>query len=180
MRSLLLSLLIIFATAATAGDDVVHQARQQLSELPLHPVEGLWKFPGEEGVIKIMRTDADARSYEMVVLTAPDNFLMPGTTIGHVTPTAAYGVYDATICTDITPGRTLKPSRPKKFVISLTDEESRIMMRRYGKTVKFKWWRLMPYMFRWTIIESESSRGEIDGLVRIYPEPAIPLNPVYL
>lgn len=180
MRSLLLTLLMILTAATAAGNDIVQQAREQLSELPLHPVEGLWQFPGEEGVIRIMRSDADARSYDMVVLTAPDNFLMPGTTIGHISPTAAYGVYDATIYTDVTPGRFLKPSRPKTFVISLADEESRIMMRRYGKTVKFKWWRLMPYMFRWTITESQSSRGEIDGLVRIYPEPAIPLNPVYL
>lgn len=188
----LLILLIILTLSSPAAlcdiprpDNAVAEAAGRLRSLPLHPVEGLWQFPGHDAVIEICRDDTSSVSdnvarYNMTLILTSDLSVRPGTVVGYLTPTGRYGVYDSRIYTEMSSDGERRLVNPRKYVLTLEDGESRLVMKRYGKKMKFRWWRLMPYMFRWAISDSEISPGELEGLVRIFPEPAIPLNPVYL
>ncbi len=156
----------------------------RLRELDLHPVEGIWQFPGHDSMVEIARDSitpsGQVARYRVAVIATDDLSLDPGTVVGYATPTARYGVYDSRFYTDLHPDRKLTPSAPRKFTLTLDEDESRLTAKRYGKNVTVRWWRLLPYMFRWTFSVTDTQADETDGLVRIYPEPATPQNPVYL
>lgn len=155
----------------------------RLKALPLHAVEGLWEFTPEGTVMAIERVENRQEQattlYRMVVVKGADLALRPGTVMGYLVTTSKRGVYDARIYTARRDeGTTL--SSPKKFTLTLTDEDSRLTVKGYGKFLKFNWWRLLPYMYRYLVSQHERSPGDIKGCVRIYPEPAHPLEPRYL
>ena len=189
LRSLLIAMVFAVVTVipitarSLRQSDEVTAAITRLRQMPLHPVEGLWQFPGEPAVIEIRRDSAhvsggEVGRYLMILIRPVSKTADAGTTVGTLVPTGKYGVYDARIYSELPSGR--HRVRPASCLLSLDDEESRLVMKSYGKKLHFKWWRLMPYMFRFTFTETEIRRGDVDGLVRIYPEPAIPINPVYL
>lgn len=161
-------------------------AQMRLGEMPLHIVEGIWEFASEGTLMAIERVDSDvngrpsaATLYRMVAVRGADMALRPGTVMGYLTTTSKRGVYDARIFTSRSDDGTVLSS-PKTFIITLTDEDSRLTIKEYGKNFVFNWWRLLPYMYRYLISRRERSAGDIDGCVRVFPEPARPLEPVYL
>lgn len=161
-------------------------AQLRLGEMPLHIVEGIWEFASEGTLMAIERVDSDvngrpsaATLYKMVAVRGADMALRPGTVMGYLTTTSKRGVYDARIFTSRSDDGTVLSS-PKTFTITLTDEDSRLTIKEYGKNFVFNWWRLLPYMYRYLISRRERSAGDIDGCVRVFPEPARPLEPVYL
>ena len=88
-------------------------------------------------------------------------------------------MYDARIFTSRHDDGT-KLSSPKKFTVTLTDDDSRLTIKEYGKSYIFNWWRLLPYMYRYVINRRDNSPGDIEGCVRVFPEPTLPLEPIYL
>lgn len=162
----------------------LHESVERLKELDMHPIEGIWQIPGHESRLEIIRDSitpsGQIARYRIAVIIADDLSIGAGTVVGYATPTAEYGVYDSRIFTDVTPGRRLTPSAPRKFTLTLNGDESRLTAKRYGKNVIVRWWRLLPYMLRWTFSVDDKQAPETDGLVRIYPEPKSPQNPVYL
>lgn len=159
----------------------------RLSQLPLHAVEGLWRFAAEGTLMAIERSDdrkigaddAGTVSYRMIVVRAADLTLRPGTVMGYLAPTAKRGVYDARIYTARTDAGTALHS-PKKFTLTLGDSDSRLAISNYGTSLRFNWWRLLPYMYRYVFSRKEKSPGDISGCLRVYPAPAIPSEPRYL
>lgn len=159
----------------------------RLSAIPLHSIEGVWRFAAEGTLMAIERTEdrglhpeeAGTMTYRMIVVRAADLSLRPGTVMGYLAPTAKRGVYDARIYTGRTDAGTQLHS-PKKFTLTLGDTDSRLAISSYGNSLRFNWWRLLPYMYRYVFSRKEKSPGDIEGCLRIYPAPAIPAEPRYL
>lgn len=159
----------------------------RLAQMPLHAVEGLWRFASEGSLMAIERNsdraageyEAETTVYRMVIVRAADMALRPGTVMGYLTPTAKRGVYDARIYTSrLDNGTTLHA--PKKFTVTLTDDDSRISISDYGSSLRFNWWQLLPYMYRYLFTRQEKNPGAIQGCLRVFPAPSIPSEPRYL
>lgn len=162
------------------------EARERLAESPLHIVEGLWEFASEGTLMAIERVDASdsrrgssATLYRMVAVRGADMALRPGTVMGYLATTSKRGVYDARIFTSRHDDGTVLSS-PKSFTVTLTDDDSRLTIKEYGKGYVFNWWRLLPYMYRYLISRRDRSSGDIEGCMRVFPEPSRPLEPRYL
>jgi len=159
----------------------------RLAELPLHAIEGMWRFATEGSLMAIERcsettagdNEAGVTIYRMVIVRAVDLTLRPGTVMGYLTPTAKRGVYDARIYTGRRMDGTALNS-PKTFTLTLNDADSRLAISRYGSTLRFNWWKLLPYMYRHIFTRKDKNPGEINGCIRIFPYPAIPAEPRYL
>lgn len=171
-----------------SGYDRPDSITGRLASMPLHAVEGLWRFASEGTLMAIERCDdtsndnpfdPEATVYHMVVVRAADMTLRPGTVMGYLTPTAKRGVYDARIYTSRHDNGTTLHSL-KKFTLTLTDDDSRLAISGYGSSLKFNWWRLLPYMYRHLFTRKEKSPGEIHGCLRVFPTPAVPTEPRYL
>lgn len=162
------------------------EVRGRLAESPLHSVEGLWEFASEGTLMAIERVatpegrrGGNATLYRMVAVRGADMALRPGTVMGYLATTSRRGVYDARIYTSRhDDGRQL--SAPRTFTLTLTDEDSRLTIKEYGKKYVFNWWRLLPYMYRYVVSRREREAGDIDGCMRVFPEPSRPLEPRYL
>lgn len=157
--------------------------RRQLATAPLHHIEGIWRFPADDLEIAICReniadvtTSDAAAAYRMVLLHSSNRALRPGTVIGHVSPTAKRSVYDARIYT-----RALGSSmiNPKRFILSLDDEESRMLFEMRKSAFSVNLWRLLPFAWRYTVHRNRQQESTA-GCVRVFPAPQLPLEPVYL
>lgn len=114
------------------------------------------------------------------MVKSADISLREGTVMGYLTPTSKRGVYDARIYSSRTDDHT-RLTGPSRNTITLADDGSRISFKPYGRKLRFNWWRLLlPYMYRSLITPQERPAGDIEGCVRVYPTPAVPLNPRYL
>lgn len=170
-----------------AGYDNARAVTDRMETMPLHSVEGLWRFAAEGTLMAIERDDSREVSpdeagtfiYRMVIVSAADLSLRPGTVMGYLSPTAKRGVYDARIYTGRTDAATALHS-PKTFTLTLGDNDSRLSISRYGSSLRFNWWRLLPYMYSRLISRREKSPGNIDGCLRVFPAPAVPAEPRYL
>lgn len=170
-----------------AGYDNAAVVTERMEAMPLHSIEGLWRFAAEGTLMAIERDDsreilpdeAGTMIYRMVIVSAADLSLRPGTVMGYLSPTAKRGVYDARIYTGRTDAATTLHS-PKTCTLTLSDSDSRLVIARYGSSLRFNWWRLLPYMYSRLISRREKSPGNIDGCLRVFPAPAIPTEPRYL
>ena len=81
------------------------------------PIEGLWQLSSEESVLGIRATSRG--NYEIVAIDSPSPGLLPGTVIGTARASAKYGVYDASIYTEL--GADGGLSKGKDFIVELTD-----------------------------------------------------------
>lgn len=189
--SLILTLLIIPSLAASIlpkesetllgyeRDSVIRRMKQ----LPLHHIEGLWQFTANGATIAIERyidnnTPHDGASrYRIVIVSSPRLSIRPGTVMGIMIPTAKPNVYDAHIYTDFDGGTTLTGA--KRFVLTLS-EDSRLAFNQDKSGIKINLWRILPYMFRYSVTYKNERPRNLDGCVRIYPTPSTPLQPRYL
>lgn len=170
-----------------SGYDTPGEVTGRMAAMPLHSIEGLWRFAAEGTLMAIERTDdrslsaddAGSVTYRMVVVSAADLSLRPGTVMGYLSPTAKRGVYDARLYTGRTDAGTALHS-PKSYTVTLADSDSRLSLNRYGTSYHFNWWRLLPYMYSRLISRTERKTSGTEGCVRVYPAPAVPLEPRYL
>ena len=189
MNPLLLSMTALTAATPASGDaiavagDMTYDAvTARMSQTALHKIEGVWMFPGVGGLIAIERcadTSDGATEYVMAVVRSSNRLLMPGTVIGRLWPTAVRNTFKARLYTSSSAdGVTL--TSPRTFSVNLTDSDSRLQLIHHRKQLKLNWWSLLPYMFRRFVREIDETPRNLDGCVRVYPEPAIPAEPRYL
>lgn len=156
-------------------------AVQRLSRSGPHRIEGIWTFRAEQITVSIERTStSDGSSYHIILLDAPNRRLRPGTVIGSLTPGASTGIYEARLFSSMD-GKGLL-SRPKVYYAKLTDSDSRIEFRSPRHDYAINPAGLLPYALRRIIRRHNYSRDEQPqrGCVRIYPQPIVPEEPVYL
>lgn len=160
--------------------DSIHN---DLARRPLHHIEGEWSFPGTGVRVAISAHTPDnipsashIDGYRIILLTAPNRSLRPGTVLGHVTSSAVKGKYDARMYTSIS---GLSLSGPKHFTLTLDETENRIVFQKRQSSYSINLWRLLPYLFR-NIVRKNETEQSIAGCVRVFPAPSLPLEPVYL
>lgn len=147
-------------------------------------IEGLWRFAADGGRVAIERRQlragaAGASVYAMVVVESPDRAVRPGTVMGYLVATARADTYIGQIYTDMT-DRGTALCRPRDITLRLTDSESRFAIEPIEKGLKINLWRLLPYMFRWSVKYVDQTPRDLDGCVRLYPAATEPSEPRYL
>lgn len=154
-----------------------------MSEVPLHRIEGVWQFPATGVEIAILResilrgkTAAGETLYKIIIISSPNRATRPGTVMGLISAAAKSGEYEANIYTNNI-GSTL--TLPKKFTLSLIDNDSSIEFRRHRSSFSINLWRLLPYVWRNTVRPNMPERKS-DGCIRVFPEPSLPREPIYL
>lgn len=158
-------------------------AMRRLSALPLHDIEGVWRFAGESTVIVVERYDAGqsgmqdyVEGYRIILAESPNRALRPGTVIGYLAELGERGKFESKIYTSAA-GQTLL--MPKKFNLELADGNDRLIFERRKSAFSVNLWRLLPYLWR-NAVHPNQRRNPLRGCVRVFPEPNIPLHPVYL
>lgn len=173
------------ATSLTlSGYEDTDSVRARMAASPLHIVEGLWRFPADGGLMAVERCDLGgeregASQYRLVVVDAANRILSPGTVMGYLWATAKRGVYEARIYTSVNREGT-QLCNPKYFTLTLDDQESRLSFRKHKTGVRLNLWRLLPFMFRFSVVRQDNRPDDLDGCVREYPMPALPAEPIYL
>ncbi len=153
-----------------------------MSEAPLHHIEGIWQFPATGVTVAISREDgfdapaSPAQVYSIVLVFSPNRAMRPGTVMGLIAPMAARGEYEANIYTS---SAGSKLTIPRKFTLQLSDDDSSLSFKRHRSTFSVNLWRMLPYLLRHTVTPNRENR-ENDGCVRIFPEPPLPREPIYL
>lgn len=161
----------------------IKMLKENIDKLNLHHIEGIWQFTSSGTEIAICRRDNtnygsihQAVSYNIILLYSPNRVLRPGTIMGIITPTPKQGEYDARIYTKSI-GSTL--TIPKKFTLTLDDDDSALLFRQHRSKFSIKPLRLLPYLWRGAIQQNIEIRSSV-GCIRIHPAPTLPREPIYL
>lgn len=156
---------------------------ERLSTSPIDDAEGLWRIAGDGALIAIEHTSVTDRPdcgidlYSLTMVDAPQRHPRPGTLIGYMTPTARRGTFDAVIYTSL--NDAVKLERPKKFVITLT-ADGRMSITPVRSGLRVNLWRLVPYLFRFSVSLGTNRPADLNGAIREWPEPDPPARPRYL
>lgn len=164
------------------GYESVKTVENRLSATPLHPIEGIWQYPADGGLVAVERCNASAaegREYNMVVISVANRALRPGTVLGSLRATSQRDVYDGLFFTSTT-ADGLRLKAPKGVILTLDDDASRLSMRRIKKGIHLNLWRMLPYIFRFSVSRHDDTPRNLDGWIKIYPQPATPAEPRYL
>ena len=143
-----------------------------LQPMPLDNIEGIWQFPADGAQVVIERFTPDnyrndgATRYRLVVIQAPRLSVRPGTVMGYMIPSAKKGHFDARIYTAFDGGLHL--SSPKKFILKHSDD-GRLSFVEHKTGVKVNLWRMVPYMFRYSISIQDNRPEEMNGCIKIFP-----------
>lgn len=147
------------------------EVEERLSQLPAIDAEGLWQMTSDGAIVAIERwqpedlPDDGTLSLRMVVVSAPNRSLRPGTLMGYIAPTAAPGVYDARIYTSLSDNGHL--SAPRTFRLQSKDDA--LTLHRVRSGLSISWFKLFPYLLRRAFNYTPDDRNGIDGLVRLRP-----------
>lgn len=144
----------------------------RLQSMPLNNIEGIWQFPADGAQVVIERFTPDnyrddgATRYRLVVIQSPRLSVRPGTVMGYMIPSAKKGYYDARIYTAFDGGLHL--STPTKFILKHSDD-GRLSFVEHKTGVKVNLWRMVPYMFRYSISAQDNRPEDMNGCVKIFP-----------
>lgn len=164
------------------GYGTLSEVEKRMASLPLHPVEGIWEFPADGGLVAVERcelTSGAPRQYRMVVISVANRALLPGTVLGSFRATSQAGVYDGEFFTSVS-ANGMTPASPRSVTLEFDAASSRLAMRRNRRGLRLNLWRLVPYVFRFSVTHRDDSPRNLDGWIRVYPPPAIPAEPRYL
>ncbi len=167
-----------------AGYASPDSVESRLSALPLHDVEGLWCFPGSGAMVAVERTAdpavalAGIDTYLIVVVRAADRSVRPGTVMGALRRGASRNAFEAQLYTSTARGGVLK--NPRTVDVALVDDNAYMQFKPRKSRWQFNPWALLPYMFRRLVRPNGDSREPSVGCYRVWPEPAVPINPRYL
>lgn len=130
-------------------------------------VEGLWRMSGSDGTFALVG-DEGSIFYRLIVIDSEDLNVAPGDVMGVCTAAGRKNSYDARIFTSVEDG---KLTSPKRFTITLSDDGHLIIVP-VNNHLRFNLWRMVPYMFRAAVTRVNDRPNNLDGALRIYPEPA--------
>lgn len=154
-------------------------------------IKGIWQMTGGGAVVAIVPLTAWERThgiifkdkkrslaseYILILLDSPSPRLQPGTVMGWGAPSAKPGVYEAWLYTK-EKGFTL--TSRKKFIMTLADD-GHLTLRAVHKGITINPWRFLPYMFRGAVRFRDDTPADLNGFIRLWPEPMNPQQPRYL
>ncbi len=152
------------------GYGLVDSVSAKMSLRSLDPIEGIWELTSDGAVVAIEREPTTTRgattTYRITAISMPDRSVAPGTLMGRAASTANARKFDSLIYTNVTDGKLRSPAG---FIITISDDD-RLSLFHYRQGVKFNLWRMVPYMFRYSVSTIDERPKGIDGMVRLYPQ----------
>ncbi len=163
--------------SAPAGSFDLYNVTNTLSSRPLSAIEGVWHLTDDdEGVITIL-ADQRTNAYLLIVTNSPNRLIAPGTVMGIATQSAQKDVFDALIYTSTDRSSLTKP---KPFTLRLSDK-GYLRIEDASTRILINFWRMLPYMFRFSAKRENRRPDNLDGAYRLYPAPEIPIfGPIIL
>ena len=162
---------------APAGSYDLYNVVNTISSRPLKAIEGVWHLTDDdEGVITIL-ADQRTNAYLLIVTNSPNRLIAPGTIMGIATQSAQKDVFDALIYTSTDKSSLTKP---KPFTLRLSDK-GYLRIEDASTRILINYWRMLPYMFRFSAKRENRRPDNLDGAYRLYPAPDTPLfGPIIL
>ena len=156
----------VCAVAATAGRSALTRVCALVDEGSGDPIEGVWRIAGDGAVFAVLPGDGGDDTFRLVIVDSPDMSVLPMTEFGAARRTAVAGRYDACMSASLTSGAPVR--RDRNLIISLSDD-GRLIFEPYTTGLKLNLWRVLPYMFRFSVAAQDTRPSDIDGAVRLYP-----------
>lgn len=156
----------VCAVTATAGRSALTRVCALVDEGSGDPIEGVWRIAGDGAVFAVLPGDGGDDTFRLVIVDSPDMSVLPMTEFGTARRTAVAGRYDACMSASLTSGAAVR--RDRNLIISLSDD-GRLIFEPYKKGLKLNLWRVLPYMFRFSVAAQDTRPSDIDGAVRLYP-----------
>lgn len=155
----------VCAVAATAGRSTLARVCSMVDDGGGDPIEGVWRIAGDGAVFAVLPGEG-GDTFRLVIVDSPDMSVLPMTEFGTARRTAVAGRYDACMSASLTSGAAVR--RDRNLIISLSDD-GRLIFEPYKKGLKLNLWRMLPYMFRFSVAAQDTRPSDIDGAVRLYP-----------
>lgn len=156
-------------STVSPGYGLVDSISAKMSRQTLDPVEGLWELTADGAVVAIEREPSTTRrstaTYRITAVSMPDRSVAPGTLMGRAVSTADARKFDSLIYTKSVGGKLQSPAG---FIITLYDDD-RLSLSHYRQGVRFNLWRMVPYMFRYSVSSIDERPKGTDGMVRLHP-----------
>lgn len=156
----------VCAVAASAGRSTMAQVCAMVDDGGGDPIEGVWRIAGDGAVFAVLPGEGGDDAFRLVIVDSPDMSVLPMTEFGTARRTAVAGRYDACLSASLTSGTSVR--RDRNLIISLSDD-GRLIFEPYKKGLKLNLWRVLPYMFRFSVASQNTRPSDIDGAVRLYP-----------
>lgn len=126
------------------------------------PLSGIWRIGGG-ATVAFLPVENDCSAFDIIILDSNDMSVIPGTSIGHARATGKIGVYDAELS-------HTRPGAPKKVRCIVTlGKDGRLAFDYYKQGYTVRLWRLIPYLFRFSVNRQDTRPNTADGAVRLYP-----------
>lgn len=168
-------LLIVSMVFCSLGAQVPQSAIERFGNRSLLPIEGVWKW--NSGAMVVIEENGSGR-ITVTLIDSPDPTVDTPLVIG----TGNFGGTDKTYNLElVTNGKTAerrKNSGKAKFVAKITDS-GRLSLTPYSTRLRVNAWRLLPYLFRFSVTSNKEPNG-LDGAIRIWPPLGSPEFPVIL
>lgn len=171
MRPLLLLFLLLLMTASPAyGGAPRLMAPDSVCSGQAAGPEGLWRMGADGAVFAVGREPGSRGAYVLTLISSPDLTIPSGTAFGTMTATGRPFTYDASLSKSLS-GRGHKLSRKsyRDFVVEYSPESGLLTFTAYHRGRTLNVVRLLPYLFRFSIKESDSRPRGIDAACRISP-----------
>ena len=124
-------------------------------------VSGRWRLTSGGAEIEIAQTPAKAGSYVIRYVDGPDMSIPPGKEIGEMHSTPTPGRFLAHMRSN--PARA--HSKRRSLIVTLKSEGS-LSFQPYRSGMSISLWRLLPYLFRVTVVQPGQQPAETEGAVR--------------
>lgn len=138
-------------------------AKQIIDSRGADPLAGIWRIGGGGATVAFLPSGTSASDFDIVLLDSPDLSVIPGQTIGHAAATGRIGTYDASLA------RTQPGNKKTVRCIITLGKDGRLSFDYYKQGYTVRLWRLIPYLFRFSVNRQDTRPSSVDGAVRIYP-----------
>ncbi len=149
--------------------------RERCDAMDLQPLEGLWFYPDENMTVMIERCDdsvpLDYREYRLVLVSADDLSLLPGTVIGYCKPTVDADVFKLWLYAE-QKNEILENPQLCKATLNSSHDEFVVERSKFDFKLRVNFSRFLPKLLKGiTISTSGVDKVEIpEGFRKVYPK----------
>lgn len=176
LRRALFILTVVCAVWQTAtGYDVPATYRQRFGDRHLTPVEGIWLW--NSGALVAIESDGHG-AVKVTLLESNDPVIETPQVLGSGTFGGRHDTYNLELKTSANACGKSQSGKTAKFVADLSTP-GRLTLRPYSTGLKVNAWRLLPYLFRFSVSRDKAPDG-IEGAIRVWPDNGSPEFPIEL
>ncbi|MDE6854337.1 MAG: hypothetical protein K2J38_04695 [Muribaculaceae bacterium] len=170
MRPLLSILLLLLGLAAYGGSPRLTALDSVTEAVQSGTPEGMWRMGADGAVFSVVREPGRQGVYSLTLISSPDLSIPCGTPFGTMTATGKPFTYDASLSRSLS-GKVRKLSRRsyRDFIVEYAPESGLLTFTAYHRGRTLNVVRLLPYLFRFSIKESDTRPRGIDAARRISP-----------